>query len=198
MTNHEPDWIKEYNDGWDDLVNTLVTKLRELDPNLEILQIKEKFGGLRAYINTHSEEADVINAFNSLINEAEEKSYTVCEECGGVGRSTSLNGWYRTLCEQDEERIIAERKEREAKAKAEREAEEQRKAEALKAAKASTVCQTCGEPGHWRKEIRQEISVLCDEHFAEWKTEYEERKAFYMKKREEALAQKEAKAAGAS
>lgn len=198
MTEQYPEWGKEYSDGWDELVNTLVLNLRTLDPELEILQIKEKFGGLRAYITTHSEDPDVINEFNDLISEAEEKSYTVCEECGGVGRSTNLNGWYRTLCQQDEERIIAERKEREIKAKAEREAEEQRKAEALKAAKASTVCQKCGETGKWRKEIRQEISVLCDEHFAAWKTEYEERKAFHMKKREEALAQKEAKAAGAS
>lgn len=194
MTDQETDWIKEYNDGWDELVNTLVVKLRELDPNLEILQIKEKFGGLRAYISTHSEDPEVISKFNDLINEAEEKSYAICESCGKEGRSTSLNGWYRTLCKQDEERIIAERKEREAQAKAEREAEEQHKAEALKAAKASTVCRTCGETGKWRKEIRQEISVLCDDHFAEWMKEYEERKAFYMKKREELLAQKEEKA----
>lgn len=188
-----PTWSKEYNDGWDNIVNTLVEKLFEIDPTLHIAQIKEKFGGLRAYISPGFEaEESIQEQFEALINEAEEASYTTCDKCGGKGKLTSLRGWSRTLCEKDEAALIADFALREENAKAEKARKELEAAEELKAAKASTVCRECGGEGKYRKSIRNEIAILCDKDFEAWKQAYEERKAFYMKKREEILAKKEA------
>lgn len=58
----------------------------------KIIQIKEKFSGLRFY-------CDFINdKIYNLIQEAEMLSYTSCEVCGEQSNSTSVNGWLRTLC----------------------------------------------------------------------------------------------------
>lgn len=191
-TQELPEWTKEYNDGWDELVDTLVKKLYAIDPNLNIQQIKEKFGGLRAYIDP-SWDADeaVQEQFEQLIGEAEKRSFTICEQCGQTGKTISINGWYRTLCPQDEQATITAAAERNAKAKADREEQEQRKAKEITQAKASTICRECGETGKYRKQIRNEIAVLCDNHFNAWLEAYEERKAHYIKKREEILAKKE-------
>ena len=39
-------------DGWNDLIRDLATELSALPISWEIVQIKEKFGGLRFYINS--------------------------------------------------------------------------------------------------------------------------------------------------
>lgn len=192
-----PEWGKEYNDGWDNLVNTLVAELIAIDPNLEIHQIKEKFGGLRAYISPSPDLDDEPNAkFYKLIEEAEERSYAICETCGEPGGHTSIRGWSRTLCEKDHQALIADFAEREAKAKAEAAERKAKQEEELRLAKESKVCKECGGEGKYRKNIRSEITVLCDTHFDEWMKAYEERKAFHMNKRKEYLAQKEAQESG--
>lgn len=57
----------------------------------EVLQVKEKFGGLRFYVSGATPE------IQAAIDFAESLSHTICEECGNkgfiVGRS-----WIRTLC----------------------------------------------------------------------------------------------------
>lgn len=55
-------------------------------------QVKEKFGGLRFYIDRGTDEH-----FN-YIYFAELMSYKVCEECGAPGK-TYRDGWHRTLCD---------------------------------------------------------------------------------------------------
>lgn len=193
-----PEWGKEYSNGWDDLVNTLVADLYALDPNLEIQQIKEKFGGLRAYISPSPDLADEPNEkFYRLIEEAEERSYVTCETCGETGAPTTIRGWTRTLCEKDKQALIADFAEREAKGKAEMAERKAKQEEELRLAKESKICRECGGEGTYRKNIRTEITVLCDAHFDEWMKAYEERKAFHINKRKEILAKKEAeKAAG--
>ena len=56
-------------------------------------QVKEKFGGLRFYMTTGTDE------MLDLIEEAEEASYKTCEECGSQDATQNSNGWIRTLCE---------------------------------------------------------------------------------------------------
>lgn len=79
--------------GWVPLVLELHEKLVAINPGYEIDQIKEKFGGLRYYVGPVGEEA------RKLIDEAEEKSFTICEVCGepGVPRG---GGWIKTLCNE--------------------------------------------------------------------------------------------------
>ena len=60
---------------------------------VQIVQIKEKFGGLRCYI-------DGGNAYISGINDfAEYMSYVTCEHCGNPGKERST-GWIKTLCDK--------------------------------------------------------------------------------------------------
>lgn len=83
----------EIGKGWYPLVQELVEDLKKLGWDGTILQIKEKFGGLRFYIGSGSEE------IWNRIEEAEKKSYTICEVCGESGEVRS-EGWIRTLCDK--------------------------------------------------------------------------------------------------
>lgn len=90
---------QEYPLGWDDLVINLVKELHALDENLHIGQIKEKFGGLRAYISSELDNALLQENFHKLIAEAEEKSFHICEECGKTGETRHDLPWISTLCD---------------------------------------------------------------------------------------------------
>lgn len=81
----------ECGDGWFELIKELSEKLEPL--GVEAVQVKEKFGGLRFYAN-HATDA----AWD-LIEEAECKSETICEECGKAGKPNGV-GWIKTLCEE--------------------------------------------------------------------------------------------------
>jgi len=56
------------------------------------VQVKEKFGGLRFYVNGATDK------HWNFISFAESMSYRTCEECGAVGK-TYTDGWHRTLCD---------------------------------------------------------------------------------------------------
>lgn len=74
-------WIP---DGWFDLVYNLskeVNEIRNATPNLNdddciVVQIKNKFGGLRYYMN------DSHPIISELIAIAEDRSYNICTVCG--------------------------------------------------------------------------------------------------------------------
>jgi len=55
-------------------------------------QVKEKFGGLRFYVQAATD------IHYNYISFAESMSYRTCEECGAVGK-TYTDGWYKTLCD---------------------------------------------------------------------------------------------------
>jgi len=77
--------------GWHPLVSKLIDDLFELGWDGELIQIKEKFGGLRFYVGDASDE------IHKRIVEAESESFRTCERCSRPGSSTS-RGWIRTLC----------------------------------------------------------------------------------------------------
>lgn len=81
--------------GWYGLIKELIVDLIKLGWNKEICQVKEKYGGLRWYINGGSDE------IYKRINEAETKSYTICEVTGKPGELRTDIGWYRTLCDEE-------------------------------------------------------------------------------------------------
>ena len=56
------------------------------------VQVKEKFGGLRFYVNGATDK------HWSYINFAESMSYRTCEDCGAPGK-TYTDGWHTTLCD---------------------------------------------------------------------------------------------------
>jgi hypothetical protein len=55
-------------------------------------QVKEKFGGLRFYVQAATDK------HYSYISFAESMSYRTCEECGNPGK-TYTDGWHTTLCD---------------------------------------------------------------------------------------------------
>lgn len=86
-------------DGWLELIKELIEDLISLGWDKKTCQVKEKFGGLRFYINSGSDEI-----FNRII-EAERKSYEICEVTGKPGKLRTDIGWYRTLCDEEYEKF---------------------------------------------------------------------------------------------
>ena len=83
----------ECDDGWHLLLFVAARQLEALDQDLKASQVKEKFGTLRFYLDTYTEEAI------EIIREAEEKSAVTCEGCGEAGKLRE-GSWLRTLCEE--------------------------------------------------------------------------------------------------
>ena len=79
--------------GWSKLVTKLIEDLFQLGWDGGVLQVKEKFGGLRFYIAAGNKE------IWKRITKAENESYEICEQCGEPGE-LHQTGWWRTLCEK--------------------------------------------------------------------------------------------------
>lgn len=92
----------ECNKGWYPMIMELIEKIAKLDTDkeLRIFQIKEKFGGLRFYI-----EGGTSKEIYDLIDEYEKKSYSICEICGDEGHVRSDLSWIRTLCDKHYDEI---------------------------------------------------------------------------------------------
>jgi len=91
-------WLFECGDGWFQIIDDLSKKITELDPDVQAAQVKEKFGGLRFYIDGGSDKV------HKLIEEAEEESYKTCEGCGTKENvSQTKTGWVKTLCDKCKE-----------------------------------------------------------------------------------------------
>jgi len=86
-------WDYCVGEGWKPIVKKAVVQLKSIGYDSEISQIKEKFGGLRIYLNTYCPEAE------RIIMQAERMAANTCEQCGShTGVSTSGPGWIKTLC----------------------------------------------------------------------------------------------------
>ena len=87
--------------GWQTLITDLVEKLDALSPDITVVQVKEKFGALRFYIEQCPES--VFDEAERLISEAEHLSARTCEVCGQPGKVRE-GGWLITLCDDCEVR----------------------------------------------------------------------------------------------
>lgn len=99
-------WGFECMAGWFPIIRDLSLKLEaiiaampeEERTQYRAMQVKEKFGTLRFYMTTETDE------MQALIDEAEEASAVTCECCGQPGKLRT-QGWLFTLCDKcDEER----------------------------------------------------------------------------------------------
>lgn len=79
--------------GWYGIIKEIIEKSIAAGWDKQICQVKEKFGGLRFYINSAPDEV------HKLIREAENKSLEICEVCGNPGKQRN-GGWIKTLCEE--------------------------------------------------------------------------------------------------
>lgn len=86
----------ECDEGWDDIIFNLCEKLDFVKFRGVVIQVKEKFGGLRFYVN------GATNADNALISDAEIAASKTCEVCGKPGKIFDNHKWLKTVCEEHE------------------------------------------------------------------------------------------------
>lgn len=125
-TPHVPDDAKEYEEdfidilnripigwgrwiscdsGWYKLIIEAHNMLKYIDPNYEIHQIKEKFGGLRYYYQSSFPYGSLPQTImDAIINHAEGVAESTCEVCGIYDcfevKNRDRNRWYKTLCKK--------------------------------------------------------------------------------------------------
>lgn len=95
-------WGFECGDGWFQLIYDLsekleagILKLPEEDRQFCCAsQVKEKYGTLRFYMHSSTDEMD------KFITEAEHNSAEICEVCGAPGKLRAKYGWFYTSCEE--------------------------------------------------------------------------------------------------
>ena len=112
--------------GWTELADQLFADLDAmLDDDaarlFEVVQVKEKFAGLRVYWELHKEQTTVLdiigpgsaqrfdkipekpsslfNRIRARVKQAGEQAATTCQRCGNGGASAGGSGWIVTLCE---------------------------------------------------------------------------------------------------
>ena len=86
-------------DFWYDLIDRMCIELQALSDRtglqIEFVQVKEKLGGLRAYVNHSTEEA------RRIIEKYEKEASKTCEECGSTDKvSTRGRCYIETLCDK--------------------------------------------------------------------------------------------------
>ena len=79
--------------GWAPLINRVFDKLETIKGSIKIVQVKEKWGGLRIYTDYSNKELD------KVIYDAEHESLEVCEVCGQSGKLRGKS-WYYTSCDE--------------------------------------------------------------------------------------------------
>lgn len=91
--------------GWHGILRRLceniereLDKLPEDEQTFQVLQVKEKFGGLRFYFSFKTKNKDLYNRINNYVEEAEQKSIRTCEKCGLPGKVRRNLGWYKCMC----------------------------------------------------------------------------------------------------
>jgi hypothetical protein len=92
----------EHDDGWFEIVWRLCEDLEPLvaefeeagGQKFEVLQVKEKFGGLRFYVNCRKEKV-----ISQRIGIAVQESFHTCEICGQPG-TLREDSWIKTLCDE--------------------------------------------------------------------------------------------------
>ncbi len=78
--------------GWASLINEVFNKLESITGTIRIIQVKEKYAGLRIYTDYHND------VFQNFLTDVEYRSFTICETCGAPGMVRGKN-WYYTSCD---------------------------------------------------------------------------------------------------
>lgn len=79
--------------GWKALIEEVLHELGQQVPDVQVTQVKEKFGCLRVY--TEDKTNDQIQA---ILRRAEARSAVICEVCGEAGNLLRDDGWVRVRC----------------------------------------------------------------------------------------------------
>ena len=103
------DWhtVGSVGKGWWPIVDRLHAAISKLSPHVTMLDIKEKFGGLRYYFTCECDPVtgdsyvtdEIQDQIDELVAGAETEAYRTCEDCGADGTAHMKHGWMKTLCE---------------------------------------------------------------------------------------------------
>jgi len=99
--------------GWYNIVDKLCSELTPIieealeetpetpeEPLFSVLQVKEKFGGLRFYYMMNTNNDDLYKKIQTLVDNAEDASYVTCQITGKMGALSKSGSHYMTLCEE--------------------------------------------------------------------------------------------------
>jgi len=93
----EEDAVKCVGKGWEQLIRKVYNAKEGLGIPVGIIQVKEKWGGLRIYADYYVKEIE------DVIREVCEQSLSMCETCGSPAGLVKKGTWYQTLCEEHRE-----------------------------------------------------------------------------------------------
>ncbi len=90
--------------GWIPLVLKLDEELADIFPDYTVFQVKEKFGGLRYYVDRFypsdpAKDAFLIERANELVRTAEMDSFSICQVCGEPAEVRTDDWLIATLCD---------------------------------------------------------------------------------------------------
>ena len=80
--------LSSVGNGWANVINILFDAKPD---EVVVVQVKEKFGGLRFYLGASTRE------YQDLVHRCEALCSWLCENCGKLGNTTK-GGWIKTLC----------------------------------------------------------------------------------------------------
>lgn len=90
----EEDAIAAVGKGWEPLVRTVYNARAGMGIPVGIIQVKERYGGLRIYTEYF------VNELDDIIRRVGYESLKICEECGNSGRLVSgSSGEFKTRCD---------------------------------------------------------------------------------------------------
>ena len=101
-------WGIETGDGWFDLIYQLSQDIVNISKNVKALQVKEKFGELRFYFRG-DDTKEIFDQVFDCVENATEKSLTICEKCGSTDEVTQTQGWIVTLCKTCKKEYMKDR-----------------------------------------------------------------------------------------
>ena len=78
--------------GWHEMIRKLYKAKPSWTGWIVVIQVKEKFGGLRFYVD------GAPDWYYDLIDYYEAKSLTICESCGKPGKPRD-DAWIKTMCD---------------------------------------------------------------------------------------------------
>lgn len=84
--------------GWWPIIDKHMEQAKKIDPECTIF-VKEKYGTLRADIDSEKDDEKSANEFFRIEREMEDATESVCEICGGPGGLKNMQNWYLTLCD---------------------------------------------------------------------------------------------------
>jgi hypothetical protein len=98
--------------GWYKIMNRLCSELSVIleealeanpenpeEPLFSVLQVKEKFGGLRFYYMMNTKDDELYRRIQTAVDTAEDTSYSTCQITGNIGVLCKDGSHYMTLCE---------------------------------------------------------------------------------------------------